>query len=147
MESTQSFSPAGSGPAKGLIRQAMDKVLAVVREKVSADKSRYVDAKFDLDLSYITDRVIAMAYPAIGFEATYRNNLMEVAAMLQERHGSGAKIYNLCSERPCYPTEPFENRVVHWGFPDHNPPPLFLLMRICRSMCDCKLALVRMCVF
>jgi tensin len=25
---------------------------------------------------------------------------------------------------------------VHWGFPDHHAPPLFLLMRICRSMYD-----------
>lgn len=34
--------------------------------------------------------------------------------MLQERHGSGYKVYNLCSERPCYDPELFGHRVVHW---------------------------------
>ncbi len=41
-------------------------------------KKRYIDEHYDLDLTYITSRIIAMGYPAEGFESFYRNNLKEV---------------------------------------------------------------------
>jgi hypothetical protein len=33
-------------------------LLGFVRGKVSGDKNRFIDEQFDLDLSYITDRII-----------------------------------------------------------------------------------------
>ena len=36
----------------------------------------------DLDLTYITTRVIALGLPASGFERMYRNPLSEVSAFL-----------------------------------------------------------------
>ena len=41
------------------------------RELVSKEKIRFIDDDFNLDLSYITPRVIAMAYPAEGLESVY----------------------------------------------------------------------------
>jgi hypothetical protein len=43
-----------------------------LRALVSRKKLRFVSAGVDLDLSYITNRLIAMGYPSIGFEALYR---------------------------------------------------------------------------
>ena len=38
-----------------------------VRKKVGGPKNRIVEEDYDLDMTYITDRVIAMAFPASGF--------------------------------------------------------------------------------
>lgn len=50
-----------------------------LKKLVSTTDKRYIDDSFDLDLSYITPRIIAMAYPAQGIESLYRNNIHEVA--------------------------------------------------------------------
>jgi phosphatidylinositol-3,4,5-trisphosphate 3-phosphatase/dual-specificity protein phosphatase PTEN len=49
-----------------------------IRTLVSGKKKRFVDRKFNLDLSYITPRIIAMAYPAAGIETVYRNDIDSV---------------------------------------------------------------------
>ena len=60
------------------------------REKVSGNKKRYVDKEFDLDLSYITPRLIAMAIPGEGMKKLYRNNINDVKSFLEKKH------YNQC---------------------------------------------------
>jgi phosphatidylinositol-3,4,5-trisphosphate 3-phosphatase/dual-specificity protein phosphatase PTEN len=50
---------------------------------------------FDLDLTYITDRVIAMGFPSEGTEGVYRNKLSTVKVFFEKRHkehyrGTGA---------------------------------------------------------
>jgi hypothetical protein len=49
-----------------------------IRTLVSGKKKRYIDRKFNLDLSYITPRIIAMAFPGSGIETMYRNNIDSV---------------------------------------------------------------------
>lgn len=49
-----------------------------LREKVSQQKIRYIDNDYNLDLTYITLRVIAMAYPAEGLETIIRNKITDV---------------------------------------------------------------------
>lgn len=49
-----------------------------LRKIVSGNRKRFQDDKFDLDITYITDRVLAMSFPASGFEQMYRNNISEV---------------------------------------------------------------------
>ena len=48
---------------------------------VSLNKRRFIDpdAKLDLDLTYICDRLIAMALPCVD-GALYRNDIREVRA-------------------------------------------------------------------
>lgn len=48
------------------------------RELVSGPKQRYLENGFNLDLTYVTNRVIAMAYPASGVEKLYRNSIDNV---------------------------------------------------------------------
>ena len=42
-----------------------------IRNLVSKEKRRFKNEKYDLDLTYITDRVIAMGFPSSDFEASY----------------------------------------------------------------------------
>jgi hypothetical protein len=44
-----------------------------LRQCVSLKKKRIKKDNYDLDLSYITSNIIAMGYPAEGFESVYRN--------------------------------------------------------------------------
>ena len=44
-----------------------------IREIISGKKNRFIQDKYNLDLTYITPRIIAMSYPASGIESLYRN--------------------------------------------------------------------------
>ena len=57
-----------------------------IKELVSKKKHRYKGEGFNLDLSYITDRLIAMGFPAQNFESLYRNSMDDVKRFLEEKH-------------------------------------------------------------
>ena len=65
---------------------------------VSKNRLRYKDGDFNLDLSYITKRVIAMGYPGEGFYSLYRNDKSDVLNYFQKYHDSKVKIYNMCND-------------------------------------------------
>ena len=50
----------------------------ILKRLVSKKKRRFQDSQFDLDMSYITDKVIAMGYPSTGMETLYRNDLQDI---------------------------------------------------------------------
>ena len=78
---------------------------AFFRGKVSKKKKRFQQDGFDLDLSYITPRIIAMGFPSEGSEAMYRNPIQDVQRFFTERHPNHFKIYNVCSERRYDPSK------------------------------------------
>ena len=62
---------------------------------VSKKKKRFPEDGFDLDLSYITPRIIAMGFPSSGVEGIYRNPLPEVQRFFTKRHASHYKVYTV----------------------------------------------------
>ena len=50
------------------------KKAALLQQVVSGNRMRYTDGEFNLDLSYITPRVIAMGHPGKGVYSLFRNN-------------------------------------------------------------------------
>ena len=67
--------------------------------KYFQNKRRYQMHGVDLDLTYVTNQIIAMSFPSRGILSWYRNSIKEVAAFLNEKYGDNYKVYNLCSER------------------------------------------------
>jgi phosphatidylinositol-3,4,5-trisphosphate 3-phosphatase/dual-specificity protein phosphatase PTEN len=60
-----------------------------LRKLVSGNRRRFTDEEFSLDLTYITpNRLIAMSYPASGFESLYRNKIDKVSGFLPARSAS-----------------------------------------------------------
>ncbi|EDQ84558.1 uncharacterized protein MONBRDRAFT_12682 [Monosiga brevicollis MX1] len=103
-----------------------------IRKVVTGNKVRYVTEVVDLDLTYITPRIIAMSLPATGLQAAYRNNLKDVAAFLNSKHGSNYMIFNVSDKK--YDIEEFHNQVLDFGWPDHMAPSLERLASICNSI-------------
>ena len=93
------------------------------RQVISQNKRRYQKDGFDLDLCYITERVIAMSFPSKGMMAMYRNPVQEVARFFNTKHRGHYRIYNLCSERD-YDETLFFNNVERVFIDDHNVPKL-----------------------
>ncbi|XP_062340852.1 putative tyrosine-protein phosphatase TPTE isoform X1 [Osmerus eperlanus] len=95
----------------------------VTRRMVSENKRRYQKDGFDLDLTYVTDRIIAMSFPSSGKQSFYRNPIGEVARFLDAKHEDHYKVYNLCSEKG-YDPKFFHYRVERVFIDDHNVPSL-----------------------
>uniref|UniRef100_T1J3Y5 Phosphatidylinositol-3,4,5-trisphosphate 3-phosphatase n=1 Tax=Strigamia maritima TaxID=126957 RepID=T1J3Y5_STRMM len=103
------------------------------RHMVSQNKRRYQEDGFDLDLTYVTDRVIAMSFPSAGKMSCYRNPIKEVARFFNTKHPDHYKVYNLCSERT-YDDQYFHGRVERYLVDDHNVPLLEDMVRFARSV-------------
>ena len=102
-----------------------------IKSLVSKAKSRFVYDGFDLDLTYITPRVIAMGFPSTSLEGIYRNNMEDVKRFFSTRHKNHYKVYNLCGEKT-YPKDTFYKQ-SYYPFPDHEAPPLNLLLPFCKD--------------
>ncbi|XP_053772345.1 phosphatidylinositol 3,4,5-trisphosphate 3-phosphatase TPTE2 [Desmodus rotundus] len=95
----------------------------LTRRMVSGNKRRYEKDGFDLDLTYVTGRIIAMSFPSSGRQSFYRNPIQEVVRFLDTKHRNHYRVYNLCSEK-AYDPKYFHYRVHRLMVDDHNVPSL-----------------------
>ncbi|KAJ9453029.1 Phosphatidylinositol 3 [Diplonema papillatum] len=93
-----------------------------LRGMVSMKKVRFQEDGYDLDLTYITPRMIAMGFPSSGTEGLYRNPVDEVERFFNTRHKDHYRVYNLCSERKYDKDGRFDGRYKRFPFDDHNAP-------------------------
>ncbi|XP_010936365.2 phosphatidylinositol 3,4,5-trisphosphate 3-phosphatase and protein-tyrosine-phosphatase PTEN1 [Elaeis guineensis] len=90
-------------------------------------------AGYDLDMSYITDRLLAMSFPAERMRAMYRNPLWQVKTVLDMRHPGAYRVYNLCAEESYNPSH-FHGHVEVFPFDDNHVPPLSMIKIFCESV-------------
>ena len=65
-------------PVQSLILSSSTMASNALKKMVSKKKRRFEGEGFNLDLSYVTDRVIAMGYPSQSVESMFRNSLEDV---------------------------------------------------------------------
>eukprot|EP01062_Namystynia_karyoxenos_P011901 TRINITY_DN14276_c0_g1_i3.p1 TRINITY_DN14276_c0_g1~~TRINITY_DN14276_c0_g1_i3.p1 ORF type:complete len:709 (+),score=223.20 TRINITY_DN14276_c0_g1_i3:260-2386(+) len=104
----------------------------LARGKVSKGRRRLVADGYDLDLAYVTPRVLAMSWPGSGVEQFFRNSINTVSSYLDKFHPDCYKVYNLCKERG-YDTAPFHGRVERVMMDDHNAGDILQLRGFCES--------------
>eukprot|EP01064_Diplonema_japonicum_P038905 TRINITY_DN9612_c0_g2_i1.p1 TRINITY_DN9612_c0_g2~~TRINITY_DN9612_c0_g2_i1.p1 ORF type:complete len:1237 (+),score=229.61 TRINITY_DN9612_c0_g2_i1:134-3844(+) len=113
----------GALGAKGMTIKTERKTPSqTVRGIVSKNKIRFQEDGFDLDLTYITPRLVAMGFPSSGTEGYYRNQIDDVEKFFTTRHTGHFRVYNLCSERTYDTNARFGGHHVRFPFDDHNPP-------------------------
>ena len=103
-----------------------------LRKKVSGKRNRLKQGDYDLDITYITERILAMSFPAQGFESCYRNSMSDVANYLEEKHRRHHRIYNLSNRK--YNPERFRGSYRFYEWEDHHSPPIEMLFEICKDM-------------
>ncbi|XP_017777100.1 PREDICTED: cyclin-G-associated kinase [Nicrophorus vespilloides] len=112
---------------KGL-KDTSSKVMATMQQSI---------ARSDLDISYITSRIVVMPYPSEGIESAYRtNHVDDVKVFLETRHPNAKySVYNVSGRSY---TSKFGNaRVVDCGFayPEHCKAPLLnSLYQLCEDV-------------
>ncbi len=89
---------------------------------MSTNKNRLVAGDYNIDLTYITNRIIAFGFPAEGVEAMYRNSRTDIMNFFRQHHGGMVKIYNLCVEpKYQYKQEDVKDfSIMKFPFLDHN---------------------------
>ena len=103
-----------------------------IRSLVSTNKNRLQTGEFNLDMTYITNRIIACGFPAEGTEAFYRNRRGDIVRFLKQNHGDMVKIYNLCAEPAYqYSAKSVQCAISRFPFFDHNVASLKKMFEFC----------------
>ncbi|XP_051478829.1 tensin-1 isoform X14 [Apus apus] len=91
-----------------------------------------MESSCELDLVYITERIIAVSYPSTAEEQSFCNNLREVAHMLKSKHGDNYVLFNLSERR--HDVSKLHPKVLDFGWPDLHTPALEKICSICKAM-------------
>ncbi|XP_033990594.1 tensin-1 isoform X4 [Trematomus bernacchii] len=91
-----------------------------------------LEENYELDLLYITERIISVSFPSSVEEQSYAANLREVASMLRSKHGHNYLLFNLSEKR--YDISQLNPKVLDFGWPDHHAPALDKICSICKAM-------------
>ncbi|QIX01139.1 hypothetical protein AMS68_006656 [Peltaster fructicola] len=106
---------------------------SILRQIVAGPRARHPEA--GLDLCYVTDDIIATSGPSGTYpQVAYRNPLKDLVKWLDDKHGSDWAIWEFRAEGTGYPDSEVYNRIHHYPWPDHHPPPFALIPLIMAGM-------------
>ncbi|KAL7370193.1 hypothetical protein ABVT39_021801 [Epinephelus coioides] len=91
-----------------------------------------MEENYEVDLVYITERIISVCFPASAEERSYTTNLKEVATMLRSKHGEHYLILNLSDWRT--DLSKLNPKVLEFGWPDHHAPALDKICSMCKAI-------------
>jgi len=103
-----------------------------LRKVVAGPRARHDD---DIDLCYVTDFLIATSGPSHTYpQLAYRTPVNDLVSFLDKYHGSDWAIWEFRGEGTGYPDNLVYDRISHFPWPDHHPPPFRLIPKIMSSM-------------
>ncbi|KAK5634785.1 hypothetical protein RRF57_010498 [Xylaria bambusicola] len=106
---------------------------SLLRQIVAGPRARHPEA--GLDLCYVTDNIVATSGPSQTYpQRAYRNPLDRLVNFLDSQHGRNWAIWEFRAEGTGYPDQLVYNRIRHYPWPDHHPPPFRLVPMILASM-------------
>ncbi|KAI5464951.1 hypothetical protein BGZ63DRAFT_379067 [Mariannaea sp. PMI_226] len=106
---------------------------SLLRQIVAGPRARHPEA--GLDLCYVTDNIVATSGPSQTYpQLAYRNPLDQLVNFLDSKHGQDWAIWEFRAEGTGYPDDAVYNRIRHYPWPDHHPPPFRLIPLIMASM-------------
>ncbi|XP_023717089.1 tensin-1 isoform X4 [Cryptotermes secundus] len=85
-----------------------------------------------MDLSYVTERIIALWVPGDVSPVAYRQGQQKAAHMLHTKHGNNYMVFNLSEPRRV--TRSHHERVRELGWPADLAPPLERLCSVCKDI-------------
>ncbi|XP_030229166.1 putative tyrosine-protein phosphatase auxilin isoform X2 [Gadus morhua] len=88
--------------------------------------------KGELDIAYITSRIIVMTYPAESAQIGYQNHVEDIRSFLDSRHADHYTVFNLSQRN--YRGAKFSNRVSECNWPSRQAPSLHNLFAVCKNM-------------
>uniref|UniRef100_A0A667ZHQ7 Auxilin n=1 Tax=Myripristis murdjan TaxID=586833 RepID=A0A667ZHQ7_9TELE len=88
--------------------------------------------KGELDIAYITSRIIVMTYPAEAVQIGYQNHVEDIRSFLDSRHADHYTVFNLSQRN--YRGAKFSNRVSECNWPSRQAPSLHNLFAVCKNM-------------
>ncbi|KAJ8004128.1 hypothetical protein DPEC_G00155560 [Dallia pectoralis] len=91
-----------------------------------------MEENYEVDLVYITERIISVSFPSSAEERSYASNIKEVASMLVSKHGEHYLLLNLSERRN--DIAKLNHKVLDFGWPDHHAPALDKICSMCKAM-------------
>ncbi|XP_070711996.1 tensin-1 [Pempheris klunzingeri] len=91
-----------------------------------------MEESYEVDLVYITERIISVCFPDAAEERSYTTNLKEVASMLRSKHGDHYLVLNLSDWRS--DLTKLNHKVLEFGWPDHHAPALDKICSMCKAI-------------
>uniref|UniRef100_A0AAY5K8N7 Auxilin n=1 Tax=Esox lucius TaxID=8010 RepID=A0AAY5K8N7_ESOLU len=88
--------------------------------------------KGELDIAYITSRIIVMSYPAETLQIGNQNHVEDIRSFLDSRHADHYTVFNLSQRN--YRGAKFSNRVSECNWPSRQAPSLHNLFAVCKNM-------------
>ncbi|XP_061594982.1 si:ch211-191a24.3 [Cololabis saira] len=91
-----------------------------------------MDELRQIDLTYITERIITVLCPPSGPEDVYLQNLKEIVQMLQSKHGHNYMLINLSQKHDALSR--MNHKVLDTGWLDRLAPSLDQIFYVCTTM-------------
>ncbi|XP_078260428.1 LOW QUALITY PROTEIN: tensin-1-like [Rhinoraja longicauda] len=98
----------------------------------SVSLTHTMDERSDLQLTYITERIISVSVPSGVEEQNYHDSLRELTQMFTSKHGKNYLIFNLSEQR--HDLTALTPKVEECGWPELHAPPLDKLCRACKTI-------------
>ncbi|XP_061688105.1 tensin-2-like [Syngnathoides biaculeatus] len=99
---------------------------------MSRSEEQVMEHPFDIDLTYITERIISVFFMPELEEQRYHRELQEMATMLKSKHQDKFLFLNLSEKR--HDITRLIPKVQDFGWPDLHAPPLDRICTVCKAM-------------